>query len=179
MKVKLIADNFFGLPNELLNDLGIVTFDIKGISRVVLAQLTRHRTFSFSVQSMRYVKQDEFITPYLSDNSYNEFQWFSSRIFVEYDDYITSGIKKQDARYILPLATTTNLIMTMPMMYAKNYFVQRLHKSAQPEHRSLASLMFKEIYNLTNNCDDEVIELWKHCLQDPQVVYYLTGEING
>ncbi len=35
------------------------TFRIEGISRVTLAQLTRHRLASFSVQSQRYVKMND------------------------------------------------------------------------------------------------------------------------
>ena len=178
MKVNLIANNFFNLPKQLVYELGVVTFEVKDISRVVLAQLTRHRTFSFSVQSMRYVEQDGFVTPLAmtQDNDAWLYNLAQKENFEDYEFLLKKKIKKQDARYILPLATTTTLIVSMPMKYAKNYFMQRLHKSAQPEHRALATLMFNKIYNVTNDCDDEVIELWKHALQDEDVIYYLQGD---
>ena len=181
MKVELIAKNFFGLPEHLVTELGVVTFKVEGVSRIVLAQITRHRTFSFSVQSMRYVKQHDFVTPLAmtKDNDSWLYKLAQQDNFDDYEFYLSKKIKKQDARYTLPLATTTEFVASMPMKHIKNYFMQRLHKSAQPEHRALATLFFKEIYNITNKCDNDVIELWKQALQDEEVVYYLKGDIYG
>jgi len=136
MEVNMIAHNFFMLPSNLITKVGVATFEISGISRVVLAQLTRHRTFSFSVQSMRYVKQSEFVDP--CDIAYPIQESFEAYGNLMLQD----GLKKQEARYVLPLATSTRLIMSMPLKYAVGYFKQRLHVSAQPEHRALAVLLY-------------------------------------
>jgi len=175
MKVKLLSYN---IPeNEELYDMGTVTFYVQGLSRVALAQLVRHRTFSFSVQSMRYVKQNgNFVTPM----QLNDIEWYddiTKAMFAEYHSLLEDGYKKEDARYVLPLATTTNLVVTIPLMFAQNFFELRLHKSAQPEIRALAALMFKETYNLLNDFfSDNVVDLWSEALTKEEVVYYFQGD---
>jgi thymidylate synthase (FAD) len=186
MEVKYIADNFLGLPTHLVKDLGVVTFEIKGISRVVLAQLVRHRTFSFSVQSMRYVQQnDDFIIPYDFDSidSVAMYTRLATILFDSYDYLVKQhDIKKQEARYILPLATTTSLVVTMPVKYADNFFKLRLHKSAQPEMRALACEVFSKyedalMFLNEEYISDELYELYEEAMETHNVLHYLKQPI--
>lgn len=127
------------------------SFAIEGISRACLAQLTRHRTFKFNVQSQRYVdgKNFDFVMPNL-----DYVKHFSSKIQAKdiiedvfkdlselYDELITLGVKKEDARAILPQATTCNLIVTMDLNNFRNFLRQRKCIHAQKEIRELAFTM--------------------------------------
>lgn len=126
------------------------SFTIEGISRACLAQLTRHRTFKFNVQSQRYVDGSnfDFVMPnldYLSEDKKIVMAMTLSDYFEEqkqvYKDLIDFGIKKEDARAILPQATTCNLIVTMDLNNFRNFLRQRKCIHAQKEIRKLAFTM--------------------------------------
>ena len=126
------------------------SFAIEGISRACLAQLTRHRTFKFNVQSQRYVDAEnfDFVMPnldYLNETK-RKIVKEDLKEFFEYSEemygYLTNlGIKKEDARAILPQATTCNLIVTMDLNNFRNFLRQRKCIHAQKEIRELAFTM--------------------------------------
>jgi len=126
------------------------TFEIIGISRACLAQLTRHRIASFSVLSQRYVEQTsimDFVTPETVFDGVEAKHLYDTVLHnsdYAYTQLIRLGMPKEDARMILPLATTTNLVMTMNLRSLQNFFNLRCNKSAQAEIRELAEMM-KEI----------------------------------
>lgn len=123
------------------------TFEIDGISRVCLAQLTRHRIgVSPSVESMRSVGQydAEYITPELIKNNKELCDLYDSFIentFHVYNTLNQNGIKFEDSRYVLPLATQTNLVLTVNLRALKHLFELRLDKAAQLEIQMLAQKM--------------------------------------
>ena len=133
------------------------SYQIKDISRVTLAQLTRHRIASYSVESQRYVKQerDNFVMPPKINkliNETNDDGRLKALISSAYDDasyayeeLIQSGIPKEDARYFLPQGITTNLVMTINARSLRNFLQLRLDKKAQWEIRQLAENMFLKI----------------------------------
>jgi thymidylate synthase (FAD) len=106
------------------------TFGIEDVSRSLLAQLTRHRVgFSYSVQSQRYVNASRhgfgYITPpsiqalekikgvnpnQLRSDIYHETM---EQLQYVYDTLIASGIKPEDARYVLPNAATTTITLSV------------------------------------------------------------------
>ncbi len=94
------------------------TFAIEGISRVTSHQLVRHRLASYTQQSQRYVSLKEFnyITPATISAKpewgvkYNEMVRAAHRLYLEMLDV---GIPAEDARYVLPNAAETRLVMTM------------------------------------------------------------------
>ena len=106
------------------------TFRIEGISRITLAQLTRHRIASFSVLSQRYVGQSQqgcvipssIASDKLRSEDYKKLVEVMGKI---YDAMLEVGIPKEDARYILPQGTTTNLIMTMNARELGHFFSLR------------------------------------------------------
>lgn len=127
------------------------TFEIKHISRACLAQLTRHRISSFSVQSQRYVDQRSEVswydmpeTVYQNVEAKNIYDRVMHTTDMAYTLLRNIGIPKEDARMVLTMATTTNLIMTMNLRSLQNFFNLRCDKSAQMEIRELAEIM-KEI----------------------------------
>lgn len=122
------------------------TFAIEGISRVCLAQLTRHRLASFSVRSHRYTNVDnnDFVDPVGRDA---EIQ----KMINSYKVAVSSGVPKEDARYALPQAATTSLVMTMNARELLHFFALRCCFKAQWEIRQLACQMLNLVKRVAPN----------------------------
>ena len=125
------------------------TFGIERVSRALLAQLTRHRIASFSVQSQRYVKFSKganfIIPPTISKDKnllakYNEFLKLSQQY---YNDFLKADIPAEDARYVLPNASTTKIVLTMNARELRHFFALRCCNRAQWEIRDMACKMLK------------------------------------
>ncbi len=122
------------------------TFVVEGISRACSHQLVRHRIASYSQQSQRYVKFDEldFVIP---DSVANDGE--SMRVFLSalegcreaYSRLLANGIPAEDARYILPQASPTKIVVTMNARALLNFFELRCCLSAQWEIRKVAEEM--------------------------------------
>lgn len=136
------------------------TFKINGVSRSLTHQLVRHRISSFSQQSQRYVKENgfEYVTPSSIKNSkYNEdYNLLMSSIQTFYDNMVKEGIKKEDARFILPNACTSEIVFTMNFRAMRNFFKLRLDKHAQWEIRNMAGLMLDIIKPLAPNVFSDI-----------------------
>ena len=125
------------------------TFKISGISRACSHQLVRHRLASYSQQSQRYVPEHsfEYLTPKtVIKNSYanEQYTWAMKVIQKVYDDLIGHGVPKEDARYVLPNACTTSLVVTMNARELRHFFGLRCCNRAQWEIRDMANLMLAE-----------------------------------
>lgn len=156
------------------------TFGVEGVSRSCLAQITRHRIASFSVQSQRYVAETDFtfVTPpeienleeckniFLDfvDNSkctYNKLLEFLKKHHKK--KLLQSGLtdkeaeKKaeklscEDARFVLPNACCCKFIMTMNARSLLHFFKLRCCNRAQWEIRNLATKMLKLVLNVAPN----------------------------
>ena len=124
------------------------TFRVEGVSRVLLAQLTRHRVASYSVQSQRYcganldiVVPDSMACPELVD------EIVEVRRAVEklYDKAIGLGKPAEDARYFTLQGVTCKLIVTMNARELRHFFSLRCCNRAQWEIRELAWRMLEEV----------------------------------
>ncbi len=125
------------------------TFLVGGVSRALLAQLTRHRIASFSVQSQRYVnvKGAGYVVPKrvqaLGEGAVARFGEQMDTIASFYEEWLSefgeSG--KEDARFVLPNAAPTQLIMTMNARELLHFFSLRCCNRAQWEIRALALAM--------------------------------------
>ena len=120
------------------------TFHIEGISRACLAQLTRHRHFSFSVRSQRYC--DESHAEPILPTSTNEDQ--DGEIAEDYDNerdayarLIKDGETKEDARMVLPNGAPTELCISMNARALIEASYLRMCRRAQFEIRSLFMAM--------------------------------------
>ena len=131
------------------------TFAIEGVSRSMLAQITRHRIASFSVQSQRYVGETSFqnknecfdyiIPPAiekLGTEAVDEFCEQMKTIQKWYDKWVEklggSRSAYEDARFVLPNAAATKLFMTMNARELMHFFNLRCCNRAQWEIRSVA-----------------------------------------
>jgi thymidylate synthase (FAD) len=112
------------------------TFSIEGVSRSLLAQLTRHRHFSFSVQSQRYVRMesgsksggfDYVIPPSIQkhDQTFDMYTVAMERIQEIYNDLRKYGVPAEDARYILPNAAACNLVLTGNLRTILEFYSKR------------------------------------------------------
>ena len=130
------------------------TFGIEGVSRVLLAQLTRHRIASFSVQSQRYVSYENgfgYIIPQsiieLGNDAVNKYKTQMDTIESWYKDWQQAlgnqGEKSnEDARFVLPNACETRIIVTMNTRELLHFFTLRMCNRAQWEIREMAEQMF-------------------------------------
>ena len=151
------------------------TFGIEGVSRALLAQITRHRMASYSVQSQRYVSEKNFgyvIPPEIeaddatkeiflhameqAEQNYNQ---LAEMLMQRYQaEMIASGVDEktaiynakkkaiEDARFVLPNACDTKMMVTMNARGLFNFFQHRLCNRAQWEIRAVALEMYKLVY---------------------------------
>ena len=126
------------------------TFAVEGVSRALLAQLTRHRIASFSVQSQRYVSMadgfDYVVPPSISALGEAEEAEFVRQMDTMHAWYCQwqeklGGAKEnanQDARFVLPGAAATRLLVTMNARELMHFFELRCCNRAQWEIREMA-----------------------------------------
>lgn len=120
------------------------TFGVEGVSRSLLAQITRHRIASFSVQSQRYVKYDElnYVIPpsiaALGEQAEAEYERQMQTILGWYTDWLERTGQAEDARFVLPNAAETRMIFTMNARELWHFLSLRCCNRAQWEIRRLA-----------------------------------------
>lgn len=133
------------------------TFAIEGISRACSHQLVRHRLASYSQQSQRYVSEetgfDYVIPPIIKEDKELKryFENFMSEAQKAYNHIVKKlnekGVKgesaNQDARFILPNAAETKIIVTMNARELLHFFRMRCCNRAQWEIRQMAEEMLK------------------------------------
>ena len=122
------------------------TFKIYEVSRTLTHQLVRHRTGKFSQQSQRYVSEEQF--EYIIPNSIAEDEYLYG-IYKEsmkslndlYAHLVSKGVKKEDARFVLPNSCHTEIVCTFDFRNLRHFFELRLDKHSQWEIRKLANYM--------------------------------------
>lgn len=166
--VEMIA----GLGHDSVIEHASFTFGIEGVSRSLLAQITRHRLASFSVRSQRYLSENGFeyvVPPQIEENAEanaefaeamedcrRHYQKISEILFKSKKEKLVSsgmdekraeaaarGSANEDARFVLPNACETKLIVTMNCRSLMNFFRLRCCNRAQWEIRRLATEMLR------------------------------------
>ncbi len=173
---------------EMLSEIGhespiehaSFTFGIEGVSRSLLAQITRHRMASFSVKSQRYVREGafEYITPPEIAESpeakkiYDELMQYDQECY----DRLAAVLKEkhiktfmaegkdektatrlaekkaiEDARFVLPNSCSTQMVMTMNARSLHNFFRHRCCNRAQWEIQDIANQMLKLVLEVAPN----------------------------
>lgn len=151
-------DKIMGMGHESVLEHASFTFLVEGVSRVLLAQLTRHRIASFSVQSQRYVSYERgfgYILPPairdLGQDAVSEYEAQMAQIQSWYEGWQerlgADGEKSnEDARFVLPGACETRILVTMNARELKHFFSLRMCNRAQWEIREMAASMFEQCY---------------------------------
>ncbi|MDZ4654788.1 MAG: FAD-dependent thymidylate synthase [Coriobacteriia bacterium] len=125
------------------------TFAIDGVSRALTHQLVRHRLASYNQQSQRYVTYadvPEFIVPpsvQTDPAALETFNAATGAVFDAYRGLLDAGIPAEDARYLLPNAMETKIVVTMNIRELLHFFELRCCRRAQWEIRELALRMLE------------------------------------
>lgn len=142
-------DKLKGMGHESPLEHVSFTFAIEGVSRTLTHQLVRHRIASYSQKSQRYVSENDFeyiVPPSIANGAgvllYDKLM---KQIKQTYTLLVNMNIPKEDARYVLPNATETKIIVTMNARSLFNFFSLRCCTHAQWEIRQLANLMLVEV----------------------------------
>ena len=129
-----------------------LTFAVAEVSRALLAQITRHRHLSFSVQSQRAVCATKFPgrainhidLPHGNDEAKALYKKLIKTISKGYEDLVKNGVKYEDARMILPQAACTNMVISMNLRSFIELWEKRVvTPGAQQEIRDLIVEMAK------------------------------------
>ena len=170
------TDSFIHMLTEIGHESPIehasFTFGVEGVSRSLLAQLTRHRLASYSVQSQRYVKEAafEFVVPpeieavpeareeflRAMEEDQRHYEKLAELLQEKHTQaFMAEGLDEkaarrkaekkaiEDARFVLPNACATKLICTMNARELLNFFTHRCCNRAQWEIRALATEMLR------------------------------------
>ncbi|MCM2265612.1 MAG: FAD-dependent thymidylate synthase [Desulfuromonadales bacterium] len=125
------------------------TFGIEGISRACSHQLVRHRIASYSQQSQRYVSHQapfEAVVPESIAGQPALLARFDQHLAATHELYrelLAAGIPAEDARFVLPNAAATKLVMTMNARELHHFFALRCCRRAQWEIRAMAKEMLR------------------------------------
>ena len=125
------------------------TFAIDGVSRALTHQLVRHRIASFNQQSQRYVtfsKEPDVVVPPMISRDEELKEIFDIAIDISYYVYSTlidMGIPAEDARYVLPNACTSKIVVTMNVRELMHFFSLRCCQRAQWEIQELGNRMLE------------------------------------
>ena len=142
--------------HESLIEHASATFEISGISRACSHQLVRHRLASYSQESQRYVSMDEpewVLPPAITSDAEALAIWerFSEQVRAAYRALRERGIRKEDARFVLPNATATRIVVTMNFRELRHMFHVRISPQAQWEIRALCVRMLELVHAVAPN----------------------------
>lgn len=169
-KVTSFVDMLSEIGHESPIEHATFTFGIEGVSRAFLAQITRHRIASYSVKSQRYVKEGafEFVTPpEIAEDPeslalYEESMRMAQEAYDKLAETLTEKHKAtfmkegkdektaerlaskkaiEDARFVLPNACETKMVVTMNARSLLNFFRHRCCHRAQWEIQDVANKM--------------------------------------
>lgn len=147
--VKGFLDKIMSLGHQSVLEHACFTFGIEGISRVTSHQLVRHRLASYSQQSQRYVSHKKrfavVVPPAIVARPalLARFEAQLEALHKCYAEMVDAGIPAEDARYILPNATETKLLVTMNARELLHFFRARCCERAQWEIREMAMEMLR------------------------------------
>lgn len=164
----VIAKSCYMSGHESVFEFADFTFHISGVSRALLAQLTRHRIASFAVRSQRYCDEDgfEYVTPEsikADEEKKTIYEDIMNHCKEAYKALVDKGVPKEDARMVLPNSCCTVLEMKMNGRELMHFCNERLCSRAQWEIRNLAIEIIREIKLTSIEVGDkELMEFTKY-----------------
>ncbi len=154
-----------GLPfrPEAVMDHIFYMFEIEGCSRVTTHQLVRHRVASYDQESQRFsaaTKEGFVIPPSIASNksALEVYQTALEEVYRAFDKLVSLGVPKEDARYILPSALKTKLVMTINARSLMHVVWLRTSIQAQWEIRELVRMMYDLAKEATPELWAKIIE---------------------
>ena len=147
-EIEDILTNVMGYGHVSVIEHAAFTFSIEGISRACSHQLVRHRLASYTQQSQRYVKVED-LSPVVPETirtnpeAAERYQSCMDVLSKAYGELVALGIPNEDARFVLPNAATTNIVMTVNARELRHFFKFRCGERAQWEIRDVAREMLR------------------------------------
>jgi thymidylate synthase (FAD) len=134
--------------HESIIEHASATFEISGLSRAASHQLVRHRLASYSQESQRYVDMSdpEWVLPpavFRDARARTIWEGFASQVRTAYRALRELGVRKEDARFVLPNAAATRIIVTMDFRELLHVFRLRISPEAQWEIREACVRMLE------------------------------------
>jgi thymidylate synthase (FAD) len=152
-KAGKFIDNVVGMGHHSIIEHAYYTFSLEGVSRAMTHQLVRHRLASFSQQSQRYVSllTPDYVVPITVKGKPEAEKRFKEAMEQAWDAYqkLAEFIPVEDARYVLPNACTTNIMVTMNARELLHFFTMRCCNRAQWEIREVADIMLEEVLKVS------------------------------
>ncbi|MFA5312926.1 MAG: FAD-dependent thymidylate synthase [Methanomassiliicoccales archaeon] len=143
---KLIED-VVSIGHHSVIEHAYYTFSIEGVSRTMTHQIVRHRMASFSQQSQRYVSllDPEYVIPGSISKDEETRKIFVDAMDKAWEAYqrLAERVPVEDARYVLPNACETNIVVTMNARELMHFFSLRCCNRAQTEIREVADEMLR------------------------------------
>jgi len=127
------------------------TFSVEGVSRALTHQLVRHRLASYTQQSQRYVTYEtleHYVTPKSILKNEEAKKIYDDALMSISDTYqklLKHGVPKEDARFVLPNAAKTNILITMNARELRHFLNLRCCVRSQWEIREMAMKMLKQL----------------------------------
>jgi thymidylate synthase (FAD) len=148
---------------EAALDHVVYMFEIEDCSRVTTHQLVRHRAVSYDQESQRFsaaTKEGAVVPPSILSNesAHRAYDEALETVYSSYEKMVAAGIPKEDARYILPSAIMTKLVMTLNARSLMHMVWQRTALQAQWEIRELAMALHSQARDATPELWTRIIE---------------------
>ncbi|MFQ6064210.1 MAG: FAD-dependent thymidylate synthase [Candidatus Bathyarchaeia archaeon] len=149
-KARKTIRRVLGYGHHSVIEHAVFTFSAEGVSRALTHQLVRHRVASYTQQSQRYVTYDtleHYVTPPSiseSDEAKGIYNDTLKYISDAYQKLLKLGIPKEDARFLLPNAAKTNIVITMNARELRHFFNLRCCERSQWEIREMAIEMLRQ-----------------------------------
>jgi thymidylate synthase (FAD) len=135
------------------------TFRIENCSRAMTHQLVRHRLMSVSQQSQRYVDEENFsfvVPQTLPKENVDEFRADMETIRQMYKKWRDKGLKREDARFVLPNACTSEIVITANFREWRHIIKIRTSPKAQWEIRIVCTEIFKILKKHAPDCFSDI-----------------------
>ncbi len=175
MRVKLLYHTDLGALKQVLAEKGVpfdpeammdhvvYMFEIEDCSRVTTHQLVRHRVASYDQESQRFsaATKEGVVTPpsvQSNETAFKAYDEAMKTVYSAYDKMVAAGVPKEDARYILPTAIKTKLVMTINARSLMHIVWQRTALQAQWEIRELATSLLDLAREATPDLWAKIIE---------------------
>jgi thymidylate synthase (FAD) len=160
---RVLAQKGVVFDPEVMMDHVFYMFEVEDCSRVTTHQLVRHRAVSYDQESQRFsaATKEGVVTPpsvRSNETGYRTYDQALKAVYSAYEDMVAAGVPKEDARYILPSAIKTKLVMTLNARSLMHLVWQRTALQAQWEIRELATTLHSLAQEATPELWTRIIE---------------------
>ena len=148
-RVRSVLSTIMGSGHFSTLEHASYTFAVDGVSRALTHQLVRHRIASFNQQSQRYVRFADGVATVkpesgaASEEASSVFDQAIAAAVEAYGKLLDAGVPAEDARYLLPNAAETKIVITMNVRELLHFFSLRCCNRAQWEIRDMAHRMLE------------------------------------